>query len=60
MIIHSVIVLMHYGGISFERLAPHLIEKLGKNLARKLVKKETMLENYGKEGLKIWETLLRE
>lgn len=55
----TIVVLMKQCEIPFERLAPYLIERLGKKLARKLIKKETMLEYYGKEGLKIWETLLR-
>ena len=58
-LVNVIISLMEQNEIPFERLAPYIIKKLGKKLARKLVKKETMLEYYGKEGLKIWETLLK-
>lgn len=58
-LLDGIIGLVKYSGIPFERLAPYLVEKLGKNLAKNFVKKETMLKDFGKEGLEIWEALLK-
>ena len=44
--------------IPFEDVGSYLIKKLGKNLAKKLVKKETVMKNYGKDVVPIWESLL--
>jgi len=46
--------------IPFEQIASYLIEKLGKKLARELVKREDIMKNYGKEVLPIWKSLLEE
>jgi len=46
--------------IPFELIASYLIEKLGKKLARELVKREDIMRNYGKEVLPIWKSLLEE
>jgi len=46
--------------ILFERIAPYLIEKLGGELAEKLVRKRTLVHFYGKEVLPAWESMLKE
>lgn len=46
--------------ILYEQMAPYLIEKLGKELAEKLVKKRTLVHFYGKEVLPAWESMLKE
>ena len=47
-------------GTPFEELASYLIMKLGKKDASKLVDKTDIIENYGKEVLPIWESLLKD
>jgi len=45
--------------IRFQNLAPYLVEKLGKRLARRLVEKEAILQHYGEDAFTIWELLLQ-
>ncbi|MGD8565681.1 MAG: hypothetical protein PVF96_04955 [Candidatus Bathyarchaeota archaeon] len=47
-------------GTPFEDLASYLIKKLGKEWARKIVDKTSILEHYGKEAMPIWKSLLKE
>ena len=46
--------------LPFEKFGSYIITKLGKEQARKLVPKESLMENYGKEIIPIWEALLKE
>ena len=47
-----------YRQIPFEKLAPYLLNELGKDLAEQSVKREDVVETYGKEALEIWKLLL--
>jgi len=58
--VDRIIVLSKRWKITFESISSYLIKKLGKNLAKKLIKKETILEHYGSNALSIWESLLKE
>ena len=58
-VMDAVIQLAEKNQVPFERLAPYMIQKLGRELTRRLVKRETMLQHYGQEGFKIWQTLLK-
>ena len=44
--------------IPFEKLAPYLISKLGRDLAKRVVLREHLIGTYGKEALDIWMLLL--
>jgi len=44
--------------IPFQKLAPYLIEKLDNRLAKRTVKKESILKHYGEGAFTIWEILL--
>ena len=46
--------------ICFEDIAPYLIHSFGKEEARKLVRKEDLMQYYGKKIIPIWESLLKE
>jgi len=57
-VIDIVINLAKSNEIPFQKLMPYLIEKLGKSLARRIVKKETILRHYGEAAFTTWEMLL--
>jgi len=46
--------------IPFDKLAPYLINGLGKSFVKQNVKREDIVESYGKDALEIWKTLLEE
>lgn len=46
--------------ISFEVIAPYLIEKLGKECAKDNVKKASIMQSYGSQAMNNWEKLFKE
>lgn len=58
--VDNMIALSKFWRIPFESISSYLVKELGKDLAKKLVKKETILEHYGSNALSIWESLLKE
>ena len=56
--VDSLITLAKKSKIPFQTLVPYLIQKLGKELAKTIVKEESILQHYGNEGLAIWKLLL--
>lgn len=57
-IIEGIIEISKNSNIPFHIVIPHLLEKLGKDIAKRIVKEEIILKHFGKEGLDIWRTLL--
>ena len=56
--IDSLVELSKRWNLSFEQIASYLLDKLGKDLAKEIVGKKSLMKYYGKEVIPIWEKLL--
>jgi len=46
--------------LPFEEIGSCLVDKLGKEAAKKLVEKENIAQYYGKDAIPTWKSLLEE
>jgi hypothetical protein len=59
-LVSMILVLSRQWNIPFEVIAPYLIQKLGKESARRNMQKEYIMQFYGSEALNDWEKLFKE